>query len=217
MVFKLKPLTWVLAVVALLLGLGAVAWERWQGPKVTEAIAEPTPERYFNFGAEQVQSLAISQGEQTVRLYRSGKSDQGWLMDDPEPVAVSAAGVDFLLSVVLASRNDGRDFEAPSAELGQYGLGPARAQLTLQLVDGKSHHLLLGNADFKGDALYALVNPKQNADLPPAKQTISLLPRSLAELARRSPADWKQAELEPEDPKEQVELGTESARDSEDN
>ena len=192
----LKRLTWVLCGVALVLGLGVVTWEMANPPKSEETVNLPVKGRHFDFSADAVQSVTITQANQTVKLYRSANQKDGktWQMDDPDPVTVSGPGVDFLLSIVLGSQND-RDFEVETGELKDYGLDPAPAQLTIQLVDGKTHHLKLGDADFKGDALYALIDPVENSDTPIETRKISLVSRSLMELARRSPGDWRQMDL----------------------
>jgi hypothetical protein len=168
-------------------------------------VIENQPEaRHFDFSADLVQSVMITQPgppSTSIKLYRQAKTGYGnsvWSMDNPEPVPVSSPAVDFLLSVLLGIQ-DGRDFEVPTAELTDYGLGPAGTELTIQLVNGKTHHLQLGNPDFAGDSLYALVDPTENTDIPVESQKVSLVPRSLEELTRRSPADWQQADLESDD------------------
>ncbi len=197
-----KHLTWVLCGTALVLTLGVVGWEM-ANPRNEEAtVSIPAKARHFDFSADTVQSVTITQPEHTIKLYRGASQAEGqtktWQMDDPDPVAVSGPGVDFLLSVLLGSQND-RDFEVADGELKDYGLDPAPVQLTIQLVNGKTHHLKLGNPDFKGDALYALIDPVENTDIPIETRKISLVPRFLMELARRSPEDWRQMDLEAED------------------
>ncbi|QHV00635.1 hypothetical protein [Synechocystis sp. CACIAM 05] len=202
MVLKLKRGTWLLWAVALTLGLGVVAWEMSRTPEEgTTTVQSPSVNRHFDFTADLVQSITITKSgppPTSVKLYRQAKASDGesvWLTDNPGPVAVSGPAVDFLLSVVLGSQND-RDFAVPTAELTDYGLNPAGTELTIQLVNGKTYRLQLGNADFAGNSLYALVNPVENADIPAESQQVSLVPRSLEELTRRSPADWQQVDLE---------------------
>lgn len=196
----LKRLTWVLWVVALTLSLGIVTWEIVNSPKSQETVNLTAKARHFDFSADAVQSVTITQSGQTVKLYRTANQRDGktWQMGDPNPVSVSGPGVDFLLSVLLGSQND-RDFEVADGELKDYGLDPAPAELTIQLVNGKTHRLKLGDADFKGDSLYTLIDPLENSDTPIETRKISLVPRSLGELARRSPEDWRQVDFETED------------------
>ncbi|AIE75837.1 MULTISPECIES: DUF4340 domain-containing protein [unclassified Synechocystis] len=198
MTLKLKRVTWLLWAVALALGLGVMAWEIGRNPEdETTAVQSPSANRHFDFSADLVQSVTITQFEPTpttVRLYRQGKDSSGdsaWLMDNPEPVPVSGPGVDFLLSVILGSQNN-RDFEVATAQLAEYGLESVATELMIQLVNGKTHRLKLGNPDFQGNYLYALIDPVENLDIPPENQRISLVPRSLEELTRRSPEDWQQ-------------------------
>ncbi|MBD2653060.1 hypothetical protein H6G45_06070 [Synechocystis sp. FACHB-383] len=202
MALKLKRGTWLLWVVALILGLGVGAWELGRHSQDEATVIESQPQaRHFDFSADLVQSVTITRSDSTptsVKIYRQAKANHDksvWLMGNPDPVAVSAPGVDFLLGVILGSQNS-RDFEVSTVELKDYGLSPAGTELTIQLVNGKTHRLQLGNPDFAGDSLYALVDPVENADIPVENQKVSLVPRSLEELTRRSPTDWQQADLE---------------------
>ncbi|MFN9174632.1 MAG: DUF4340 domain-containing protein [Synechocystis sp.] len=193
MTLKIKRLSWGLLGVALLLTVSVAAWELRPTPAPKE-LASVTPDRrQFDFTADTVQAIAIRQGEQYLKLYRGSGEKPTWKMDWPQPVEVSVPAVDFLLNALISSQND-RDFDISTEKLAEYGLTKPGATITIQLVTGKTRELLLGNADFKGDSLYALIDP---VDPPPETSRIHLVPRSLLELARRSPQDWQQAELEP--------------------
>jgi len=189
MTLKINRLTWGLLGVALLL-VGTVAvWEFRQTADPAETVGIIPDRRQFTFSADTVQAIAIRQGGQYLKLYRGSGDKLTWKMDWPQPVEVSLPAVDFLLNTLTASQND-RDFETSTEQLSEYGLTEPAATMTIQLVTGKAHELVLGNADFRGDSLYALIDPPN-----PLTETsrIHLVPRSLLELARRSPQDWQQA------------------------
>ncbi|MGA1626400.1 MAG: DUF4340 domain-containing protein [Prochlorothrix sp.] len=191
MTLKINRLTWGVLGVAILLVGTVAAWELRQTttPEATTNII--SDRRQFTFSTETVQAIAIRQGGQVLKLYRGSGDKPSWKMDWPQPVEVSVPAVDFLLNTLVSSQND-RDFDISTEKLAEYGLTPPAATLTIQLVTGKTHELVLGNADFKGDFLYALIDP---AAPPTETSRIHLVPRSLLELARRSPQDWQQAEL----------------------
>lgn len=190
MPLKLKPLTLGLLGAALLLGGGVVAWEMRQPPDQTQG--ENTPDqRQFTFTADMAQAIGIRQRDQYLKIYRSAGKDPVWKMDWPQPMEVSVPAVDFLLNALMTSKTD-RDFDVEVQKLAEYGLAEPTAIMTIQLVTGKTHKLHLGNPDFKGDSIYALIDP---ADPPTDTVRIHLLPRSLIELARRSPQDWQQASI----------------------
>jgi hypothetical protein len=190
MTLKIKRLSWGLLGAALLLMATVAAWELRPTPAQKEVTSVDPDRRQFDFTADTVQAIAIRQGEQYLKIYRGNREKPTWKMDWPQPVEVSVPAVDFLLNALVSSQND-RDFDTSTEKLAEYGLTEPVATITIQLVTGKTHELLLGDADFKGDSLYALIDP---ADPPAETSRIHLVPRSLLELARRSPQDWRQAE-----------------------
>lgn len=189
MLLPKQTLLWV--GLALVLGLTAAALElrRSDNPETAGQAAVRAP--YFDFAPEQVQSVALRQGERELRIYRLAEvkaQKSPWRSDLPQAnTPVSQPAVEFLLNVLLESAGE-RDFTVARERLGEYGLVPPQGEIILRLVNGKSHRLLLGNPDFKGDSLYALVDPP---DPLPEEITIRLAPRSLEELIRRSPQDWQ--------------------------
>ena len=190
MALKINRLTWGLMGVALLLVGTVAAWELRQTTDKEEVVNVTLDRRQVEFTADTVQAIAIRQGGQYLKLYRGNGDVPTWKMDWPQPVEVSVPAVDFLLNTLVSSQND-RDFDISTEKLAEYGLTEPTAIITIQLVTGKTHELILGNTNFKGDSLYALIDPAN-----PANETsrIHLVPRSLLELARRSPQDWQQAE-----------------------
>ena len=190
MALKINRLTWGLLGIALLMAGTVAVWELRQTTN-PENTAEVMPDlRQFQFTPDTVQAITIRQGGQYLKLYRGSGENPTWKMDWPQPVDVSIPAVDFLLNALVSSQND-RDFDISTEKLAEYGLTEPAAIMIIQLVTGKTHELILGNADFKGDSLYALIDPTD-----PATETsrIHLVPRSLLELARRSPQDWQQAD-----------------------
>ncbi|MEB3174356.1 MAG: hypothetical protein VKN60_04085 [Cyanobacteriota bacterium] len=189
MILPKQTLLWV--GLALILGGGAAVVElrRSDNPETSSNAAVREP--YFDFAPDQVQSVALRQGEREQRIYRLAEvkaQKSPWRSDLPQVnTPVSQPAVEFLLNVLLESAGE-RDFTVTKERLGEYGLAPPQGGISLRLVNGKTHRLILGNPDFKGDSLYALVDPP---DPLPEEITIRLAPRSLEELIRRSPQDWQ--------------------------
>lgn len=182
---KLKATTLAWFSLALVLAAG-VFWFEFERSTVPGADQQSRP-RHFSFAPNQVQALTLAGPKGELKLYRSGDVPQVWLMDQRKPLEVSPAAVEFLLNLLIESESD-RDFVVATAQLAEYGLANSQESLVIQLVDGKTHRLLLGNPDFKGDALYALIDPA-----PPlqAQVPVYLVSRSLQEMIRRSPQDWQ--------------------------
>ncbi|BFM38569.1 DUF4340 domain-containing protein [Synechocystis sp. LKSZ1] len=185
---KLKSTTLILLGLALILA-GGVFWFEHQQSQ-TPDLEQPRRPKHFSFPPNQVQALSITQPTGELQLYRSGDNPQVWVMDQPNPVAVSPAAIEFLLNLLLESQSV-RDFEVATPQLAEYGLANPQEKLVIQLVDGKTHRLLLGNPDFKGDALYALIDPVTPT---PENVPVYLVSRSLQEMMRRSPQDWQKTE-----------------------
>ncbi|MFN5515471.1 MAG: hypothetical protein ACK5CA_12200 [Cyanobacteriota bacterium] len=188
MILPKQTLLWI--GLALILGGGAAVVElrRSDNP---EAVGDAVRDPYFDFAPAQVQSVTLWQGERELRIYRLAdvkEQKSPWRSDLPRPnTPVSQPALEFLLNVLLESAGE-RDFTVPRERLGEYGLAPPQGGISLRLVNGKTHRLLLGNPDFKGDSLYALTDPPDSL---PEQITIRLAPRSLEELIRRSPQDWQ--------------------------
>jgi hypothetical protein len=184
-------LLWVGLALTLGLTVAALELRRSDRPETPGEAGVRNP--YFDFAPDQVQSVALRQGERELRIYRLAATQaqkSPWRSDIPQPnTPVSQTAMEFLLNVLLESAGE-RDFTVTQERLGEYGLAPPRGGIILRLVNGKTHRLVLGNPDFKGDSLYALVDPPD--PLPP-EITIRLVPRSLEELIRRSPRDWQTA------------------------
>jgi hypothetical protein len=117
-------------------------------------------------------------------------------MDQPTPVEVSEPAVSFLSNLLVDSQSD-RDFTTDAKKLQEYGLVQPQGKLIIQLKNGKTHYLLLGNADFKGDSLYAIVDPP---DPPTAQVKIRLVSRTFQDLIQRSPQDWRKVDSSPPSP-----------------
>lgn len=159
MVLKLPRMTWgLLSLATLLVGM-VVAVELRRSPSEPEsAMTNGAKNRHFGFTADQVQAITIQQGNEILKLYRSSVEPPGWQMDIPQPTPVSVPAVDFLLSTLVNSQSE-RDFEVSTEQLSEYGLVEPAVILTVQLIDGKTQQVHLGDPDFQGESLYALIDP----------------------------------------------------------
>ena len=185
--FKLPKTTLILGGMAILLA-GGVTFQEMQRNAAPPPIATTT--KHFDFTPDAIQAIAIEHKGQILKLYRGSEAKPTWKMDQPTPVEVSEPAVSFLSNLLVDSQSD-RDFTTDAKKLQEYGLVQPQGKLIIQLKNGKTHYLLLGNADFKGDSLYAIVDPP---DPPTAQVKIRLVSRTFQDLIQRSPQDWRKVD-----------------------
>ena len=192
---KLQKITWILLAIAVLLGGGLAIYELRQNPK-QEAINKKEQKRLFSFAANDIQGISVEKSGQILKFYRGSDAQQTWKMEQPEssePVEASEAALSFFVNLLIDSQSD-RAFTTEAGQLKEYGLEQGFAVITIQLKNGKTHRLLLGNPDFKGDFLYSLVDPAQP---PSSAVTITLVSRSFQDLINRDVNEWKKADNNP--------------------
>ena len=192
---KLQKITWILLAIAVVLGGGLGIYEVKQNSQPQE-VNQKAQKRLFSFQSDDIQSINIEKSDQILKFYRGSDAKQTWKMEQPEtPEAVIASepALSFLVNLVIDSQSD-RAFPAEAGQLKEYGLEEPLATFTIQLKNGKTHLLLLGNPDFKGDFLYALVDPTQPLSSP---LTITLVTRSFQDLINRDINEWKKADNNP--------------------
>jgi hypothetical protein len=192
---KLQKITWILLAIAVLLGGGLAIYELRQNPQ-QEAINKKEQKRLFSFAANDIQGISVEKLGQILKFYRGSDAQQTWKMEQPEssePVEASEAALSFLVNLLIDSQSD-RAFTTEAGQLKEYGLEQGFAVITIQLKNGKTHRLLLGNPDFKGDFLYSLVDPAQP---PSSTLTITLVSRSFQDLINRDVNEWKKADNNP--------------------
>ncbi|MEB3121081.1 MAG: hypothetical protein VKL41_07640 [Snowella sp.] len=192
---KLQKITWILLAIAVLLGGGLAIYELRQNPQ-QEAINKKEQKRLFSFAANDIQGISVEKSGQILKFYRGSDAQQTWKMEQPEssePVEASEAALSFFVNLLIDSQSD-RAFTTEAGQLKEYGLEQGFAVITIQLKNGKTHRLLLGNPDFKGDFLYSLVDPAQP---PSSTLTITLVSRSFQDLINRDVNEWKKADNNP--------------------
>jgi len=192
---KLQKITWILLAIAVLLGGGLVIYELKRNPQ-QEEITKKEQKRLFSFQANDIQGISVEKSGQVLKFYRGSDAQQTWKMEQPEssePVEASEAALSFFVNLLIDSQSD-RAFTTEVSQLKEYGLEQGFTVITIQLKNGKTHRLLLGNPDFKGDFLYSLVDPTQP---PSSPLTISLVPRSFQDLINRDVNEWKKTDNNP--------------------
>ncbi|MEB3247918.1 MAG: DUF4340 domain-containing protein [Merismopediaceae bacterium] len=188
----LSKTTLIVVSLALLFGSSVALLEIYR-QKRGETPKLETTSQAFNLTLGDLQSLAIANPGKTLQIERSPAPADRWQLRLPDPKTVSEPALIFVMNL-LAGVDRSQDFTAPASQLADYGLVPPRATLTLKPKNGQTQQLWLGNPNFQGKSLYAVINPTNPL---PKTVKISLVSLSFADVVKRSPQDWLKVEDTP--------------------
>ncbi len=182
----------ILFSLALLLGSSVALWEMYRQNQ-GEIPKSATVPKAFDLTLGNLQRLAIASGSKTLQLERNQKQSDRWQINKPVSGEVSQPALIFVMNL-LAGIDPSQDFTVTTSQLADYGLAPPRATLTFQSKNGQTQQLWLGNLNFQGQSLYAVINP---ANPLPNTVKISLVSPSFADVVKRSPQEWLKVETQP--------------------
>jgi hypothetical protein len=161
----IKKTTLLLLCCAVVLGAGAYYfdWKRGQQEKSPEDALKPA----YSFHAADVVSIAIahpsSVGEPDIHLEKRGGV---WQIVGPIETLADQSTINGILDQIAAAEIT--QTEPNTADRRKaYGLDPPRVLARWQLQNGAKHTLFLGDKDFAGDSVYAIVDGGQNVSLLP--------------------------------------------------
>jgi hypothetical protein len=183
---KLQKTTWILVTAAILLG-GVVYFHEIQGKPQREEIQEEQ-NKIFNFQANDIQILTIKTKQQTIEFERTKEPNKVWQMKQPENVPANDAVVSFLLNLLVSGKSD-RSFTIPLRKLQDYGLDNPSVTIEIQLKNQQIHQLILGSPDFKGEFLYAQIDPPVKPD---KEIKVSLVSQEFITAVEKKLEEWKQ-------------------------
>lgn len=191
---KLQRTTLILVATALLLG-GVVYFaenQRAQNQEATKTTKQPI----FGFKEDQIQSVTIYQGEETLEFERVSGQTTNWRMKQPQDAPASDAAVAFLLDLLAEGKSD-RSFPVQPNQLKEYGLDKPTATVKVQLKNNQVHWLVLGKPDFNRSFLYAQANRSTQTPQP----KVLLVPIDFEYAVNRPLSEWQSKSEKPESPK----------------
>jgi hypothetical protein len=163
----IKKSTLLVLLCAAILG-GVVYYLNWKSgaAKPADNAAKPA----FSIDSSTIASLTLAHpaapGQPPVQMV---KQNGVWQIVQPMNTDADATSIQAILDGLASSRV--AETEPGTADrLKSFGLDPPQLSLDFQLRNGTKHTLLLGNADFSGDSVYAVVD---------GSKTVSLLPKTL--------------------------------------
>ena len=161
-----KPTLVVLLCAAILGGVVYYLNKKSAATTSTDAASKPA----FSIDSSTVTSLTLahpaSPDQPPVQIV---KQNGAWQIVQPTATAADSASIQAILDGLATSRVAQTESGAPD-RLKAYGLEPPQLSLDFQLQNGAKHTLVMGNGDFSGDSVYAIVD---------GSKTVSLLPKTL--------------------------------------
>jgi hypothetical protein len=169
-----------LIVVVLAIALGAFVYfydsKHSVAPPTDEASWKPA----FAVNADQIAGLTLVSGSGKTVFAKQGKD---WRITQPVSTRADQPSIDGIVND-LSSAKIRRSF-APTDSLSKYGLAQPAVTIDFQQQGGVEHTIRLGDKDFSGNVVYALIDASKNVDLLP----VSLLDETdkpLSQLRDRS-------------------------------
>src|ERR1700675_1034348 len=164
----IKKTTLLALLCAIVLG-GAVYYLDWKrGEK--EKPPENTSKLAFSFQASDISSLVLAHPDNPAQpAIALVKRDGVWQVAQPLATGADQASVSHILDGIASARIAQTE-PGSSDRLKVYGLDPPQVALDFQLQNGAKHSIKLGNKDFTGSSVYAVVDGGKD---------VALLPESL--------------------------------------
>ncbi|MEL7314116.1 MAG: DUF4340 domain-containing protein, partial [Cyanobacteria bacterium J06559_3] len=144
-----------LVITALLLG-GVVLFIEAREANQTILSEDEAASPVYDFEETDVVSLSVE--TQTLAVTFERDDAGAWQLVDPEDHPAEEAAIAFLLSR-LTTNGLVNTTSIDAAAQSEFGLDNPAATIKITLIDGTTHTVILGDADFTGENVYALVDP----------------------------------------------------------
>lgn len=196
---KIKPSTFFLVLVALLLGgISLMVMQQPAPDRATQTgqTSEAEERRVFEFEEGDVQALTLTTPLRTLKFERD--PDGKWQMLEPTKTAANDPSIAFLLDLVSTGKTQ-RSFTVPATDRNQYGLHQPLATIEVTLKNKETHQLVVGEYNFNRSHLYAQVDPPAAPEsstsaspAPNAKIEVLLVSPNFEAAVGRPLDEWKQ-------------------------
>ncbi len=184
---KLKRNTWILVVIAVIMGVVVYISESQWAPKREQAKVEE--KQIFDLEEKDIKGVIIEKNGQILEFVRTSNQQHSWQMKQPEDLPASDAAVSFLLSF-LTNGESKRNFTISSDKKQDYGLQTPLAKITIELDNNQTKELVLGAPNLENQFIYAVVDSaNQNGEI-----EVSLVPIGLKYAVEKEIEEWKQEE-----------------------
>ncbi len=171
--------TLIVLLIAILLGGGVFYYQKKHSTPATPADASKPV--FASLQSADIQTISVQHlpaSEPAIQIARSG---DGWQISQPLDTPADSSSVQGIADG-LAEASSSQSEPGTPDRLKAYGLDPGALSIAFTLKNGTSHKVLLGNKDFTGDSVYALVD---------SNQSVVLLPNSLLTSADKTVDDLR--------------------------
>jgi hypothetical protein len=158
-----KP-TLIVIAIAILLGGGLYYYQKKHAEPSTTTTDTSKP--VFSIQAADIQSITLQHmpaSDPAIQLTRSG---DGWQITQPVAMPADDSSVQGIADG-LAEASSSQSEPGTPDRLKAYGLDTGALSISFTVKGGVSHKVLLGNKDFSGDSVYAMVDSSPNVVLLP--------------------------------------------------
>ncbi len=186
---KIKKTTLILMLTALALG-GFVYLYEIRG-KQQQAEIQEQQKQVFDFELEQIQTITIKQESETLTLKIDEEAEEKtWNITAPVEKKADLQTVEFLLTELTNLKSD-RSITTSVSQLSEYGLEKPEITVEIQLKDGKTNRLFLGQPDFDGNFIYSQLEPEGE---PPEEVSVLLLSVNFKNVLTKPVSEWEKQE-----------------------
>ncbi|MDJ0516690.1 MAG: DUF4340 domain-containing protein [Trichodesmium sp. MO_231.B1] len=186
---KIKRTTLILMLTALALG-GFVYLYEIRG-KQQQAEIQEQQKQVFDFESEQIQTITIKQESETLTLKIDQEAEEKtWNITAPVEKKADLQTVEFLLTE-LTNLKSNRSIATSASQLSEYGLEKPEITVEIQLKDGKTSRLFLGQPDFDGNFIYSQLEPEGE---PPEEVFVLLLSVNFKNVLTKPVSEWEKQE-----------------------
>ncbi len=186
---KIKKTTLTLMLTALALG-GFVYLYEIRG-KQQEVEIQEQQKQVFDFKSEQIQTITIKQESEQLTLKIDEEAEEKtWNITAPVEKEADLQTVEFLLTELTNLKSD-RSINTSVSQLSEYGLEKPEITVEIQLKDGKTSRLFLGQPDFDGNFIYSQLEPEGE---PPEEVSVLLLSVNFKNVLTKPVSEWEKQE-----------------------
>ncbi len=162
----IRKSTLLVLLCAAALGAGVYYWDwkRGQAEPAAGEVSKPA----FSVQAADIASLTLDRAAQdAASSVRLEKRNGAWAIVRPIQAPADQPAVEAIVDEIATARVAQTESGAPDRRR-VYGLDPPQGSLEFELPGGAKHTVVLGNKDFTGTSVYALIDGGPSVSLVPA-------------------------------------------------
>ncbi len=145
----------------------------------------------FDFESEQIQTITIKQESEQLTLKIDEEAEEKtWNITAPVEKEADLQTVEFLLTELTNLKSD-RSINTSVSQLSEYGLEKPEITVEIQLKDGKTSRLFLGQPDFDGNFIYSQLEAEGE---PPEEVSVLLLSVNFKNVLTKPVSEWEKQE-----------------------